>query len=586
MKTLRLLAVAIAICAGGPLAAQSQASYSGTNVTGQLVLARTVNVLQTAQRLQGAFRGKKVATPETPKVPLKRLRPQFSALRALGALAASTPFVTGLGVAPVTLPGFDSLTHLDQRLANNGNQFSVEPPNPSIAVANGFVLVGVNNAFQVYTESGTPLLGTVLSSNELFGVPAAIDRITGANGVFPTDMRVFHDQTINRWIVLQRAQDYDLFGNPVVGSHIYMAVSQTADPVGTYNIYEMNTTDAQRPGCPCVADYPQIGADEYGFYISSNEFGSFSESFVGAQIHAISKAALGSGTVFPTTYRFVLPFTTGFEFAIQPATTPPGASYVLGSGGMEYFVSTNASFAVGSSMAVWGMYNTSTLLTPNPNLTLVQINVPTITYIFPDVARQRPGPLPYGSTLSPPGTLAFIDGGDQRLQSLSYAGGRLYATVSTQVTDEAGRSVVGAGYVVFSPTFRTGALRSPVLRQGYLAASNSNHILRPAVAVNPQGRGAIAFTLVGPDYYPSAAFVAFDTFSTGSFLQMARPGAFPEDGFTGYPGGFFPGIARWGDYSTAVAASNGAVWMVTEYIPNAPRTELANWGTYTVRYMP
>jgi hypothetical protein len=586
MKVQRLTAVIIAVCAAWPLAAQGQASYTGTNVTGQLVLARTVNVLQTAQRLQmAAFGGKKaVKIPETPKFPLKRLRPPLAA--ALRAFAAGTPLVPGLGVQPAGVPGFDGLTHLDQRLANNGNQFSVEPPNPSIAVANGFVLLGVNNAFQVYTESGTPLLATVLSSNELFGVPAAIDRVTGINGVFPTDMRVFHDQTINRWFVLQRAQDYDVFGNPVVGSHIYMAVSQTPDPVGTYNIYEMDTTDIQRPGCPCFADYPQIGADEYGFYISTNEFDTFFESFVGAQIHAVSKAALGSGAVVPTTYRFALPFTTGFEFAIQPATTPPGASFVLGSGGVEYFVSSNAGFAVGNSMAVWAMYNTSTLRTSSPNLTLAQINVPTITYVSPDPAAQRPGPLPYGSTLFPPGKLAFLDGGDQRIQSLSYAGGRLYATVSTQVTDTAGRSVVGAAYVVFSPAFRSGTLRAQVLRQGYLAASNNNHILRPAVAVNPQGRGAIAFTLVGPDYYPGAAFVAFDTFSTGSFIQLARPGAFPEDGFTGYPGGFGTGVARWGDYSAAVAASNGAVWMVTEYIPNAPRTELANWGTYIVRYMP
>ena len=26
----------------------------------------------------------------------------------------------------------------------------------------------------------------------------------------------------------------------------------------------MDTTDALHPGCPCVPDYPQIGADQYG----------------------------------------------------------------------------------------------------------------------------------------------------------------------------------------------------------------------------------------------------------------------------------------------------------------------------------
>ena len=38
--------------------------------------------------------------------------------------------------------------------------------------------------------------------------------------------------------------------------------------------------------------------------------------------------------------------------------------------------------------------------------------------------------------------------------------------------------------------------------------------------------------------------------------------------------------------SAAVAASDGSIWMGTEYIPNAPRTPLANWGTYLINYVP
>jgi hypothetical protein len=137
-------------------------------------------------------------------------------------------------------------------------------------------------------------------------------------------------------------------------------------------------------------------------------------------------------------------------------------------------------------------------------------------------------------------------------------------------------------YAIISPTLRDGVLLTRVLRQGYLAA-RGNHILRPAIAVNAQGRGAVVFTLAGPDYYPSAAWLPIDTFSTGTAIQVARSGAFPQDGFTGYD---YPGVARWGDYSTAVAEDDGAIWMTTEYIPNLPRTELANWGTFVIRYKP
>jgi len=47
----------------------------------------------------------------------------------------------------------------------------------------------------------------------------------------------------------------------------------------------------------------------------------------------------------------------------------------------------------------------------------------------------------------------------------------------------------------------------------------------------------------------------------------------PEDGFSGYKaeGSPTPGVARWGDYSAAVAA-DGAFWMGNEFIPGTPRT--------------
>jgi len=482
--------------------------------------------------------------------------------------------------------GFNGLTHAQQRLANHGNQFSVEPPSPAIAVGNGYVLEGVNNAVQVYTTSGTPLLPTVLSSNEVFGLAPAIDQNTGVNGVFPTDMRVFFDSGSNRWFILQRTQDNDASGATLPFSHIFLAVSQTGDPTGTYNIYVMDTTNSMNFfGCPCFSDYLQIGADQYGFYITANEYNAFFPFFVDATILAISKASLAAGAAAPTAVQFTLPFATGYEFAIQPASTPPGASNFVANGGVEYFVSSQARFAIDSSLAVWAMTNTSSLLTTSPSLQLLRINIATQTYSFPDVANQRPGPLPYASSLTPPGLLAFLDGGDDRVLSVCYAGGRLYLTMGSTVADSGGRARLGGAYFILSPSLRSGSLAAPVLRQGYLKV-DGNHLLRPAIAVNASGLGAIVFTVAGPDYYPSAAFVPISTTSTGSAIQIAAAGAGPEDGFSAYGDPGLAGIARWGDYSGAVVAADGSIWMVTEYIPNAVRTQKANWGTYLIRYVP
>ena len=65
-------------------------------------------------------------------------------------------------------------------------------------------------------------------------------------------------------------------------------------------------------------------------------------------------------------------------------------------------------------------------------------------------------------------------------------------------------------------------------------------------------------------------------------INIAAAGAGPEDGFTCYA--FFVGPTyggcRWGDYSGG-AVWNGQAYMMAEYIPNVPRTDIYNnWGTF------
>jgi hypothetical protein len=114
------------------------------------------------------------------------------------------------------------------------------------------------------------------------------------------------------------------------------------------------------------------------------------------------------------------------------------------------------------------------------------------------------------------------------------------------------------------------------------------------VAVTSSGKGVIAFTLVGRDYYPSAAFASIDVNGTGA-VQVAALGVGPDDGFSGTaifnaPNPLRP---RWGDYGAAVADGND-IWMASEYIGQSctlstwlatgltcgkTRTSLANWDT-------
>ena len=75
--------------------------------------------------------------------------------------------------------GFTGLTHLDQRFANGGNQFSHEPPDQGLAVGNNFVMEAVNCAINIYDVNGIVQLPRPLALTEIFGLPEEFNRTTG-----------------------------------------------------------------------------------------------------------------------------------------------------------------------------------------------------------------------------------------------------------------------------------------------------------------------------------------------------------------------------------------------------------------------
>jgi hypothetical protein len=145
--------------------------------------------------------------------------------------------------------------------------------------------------------------------------------------------------------------------------------------------------------------------------------------------------------------------------------------------------------------------------------------------------------------------------------------------------------MVGIAWFIVTPSDPSGTLSATMTNQGYLAVNREN-VMFPSIGVNDDGEAVIAFTLVGPDFFPSAAYAPLDPVAGAGEVRISGPGALPEDGFVGYGAFGFDGVTRWGDYSAAVADTAGTIWMATEYIPDAPRTLLANWGTFISHVSP
>jgi hypothetical protein len=561
--------------------------YTGRVITADFVREATVNMTELASA--PAERAAKTGTEIHPnRRPV--LRPP---LRESGAEMERAPAPLAPEATPTATPrfrGFTGLTHLDQRNARGGNQFSTEPPDQALAVGNGLILEGVNSALNVYDTNGIQQLVRPLALSEFFGLPAAINRNNGVFGVFPGDPVALFDPETQRWFVAAWAQLNSSGGLPLRQSRLYLAVSQTDDPTGDYFIYVLNTTLANNPdgGGPRIPDFPHFAVDHYGLYISINEFkinpdGTFGD-FIDAAILAISKKALinGGGGTVPPVVRFPLPFSSGFEFTVFPAYTPPGCGPVLANNGTQFFVSSHFVNTTENSLAIWALTNTRSL-NGNPDLHLSGVMVNTQAFHFPTVpAGQKSGFHPLGSSLGDP--VERLDPGDFRVISATYSCGRLWATLGSEMLDAQGAKRFVAEYFAFSPRINFPFFTATLVTQGIVSRSGAN-LLYPAIAVNANQRGGIAFTLVGPNDYPSAAFVPVNNTTVGP-VQIARAGNEPEDGFTGYPEFGGNAVARWGDYSGAAIDTDGVAYMATEYTPDIARTMLANWCTYIIRLQP
>jgi hypothetical protein len=237
-----------------------------------------------------------------PRLDVNAVKPQISGTVKPARVPADhvpTPASNAV-VTPNAVQGFNGITHRDQRLADNGNQFSLEPPDQGLAAGDGFVVEAVNNAIAVYDSFGSLLAGPMALSR-FFGLASEIVRTNPpVFGPFVSDPRVYFDKDTNTFFTTELAIDT----NPATGAFLTGAAARsrtliavTHDPTSTWTVLSNDTTNdgGQFGACPCFGDQPLIGADANGFYISTNAFSISTQGFRGAQLYAIPKAALAAG---------------------------------------------------------------------------------------------------------------------------------------------------------------------------------------------------------------------------------------------------------------------------------------------------
>mmetsp|Transcript_16306 Transcript_16306/g.22261 ORF Transcript_16306/g.22261 Transcript_16306/m.22261 type:complete len:414 (+) Transcript_16306:710-1951(+) len=386
------------------------------------------------------------------------------------------------------------------------------PPDNNVCAGNNQIVLVVNNAMRVYSTTGA-ILKTV-SLGTLFGNPAGT--------LFDPVCR--YDTANSRWVIVVGFYRADTLGN-LLSSGMYVLTTQTADITGVYWSYYLEMKNYCGNG-QCFADYPTLGQDKYGVWLSVNKFVN-KGSYAGSLVMGLRKASLYSKVaVTPCVFDNVKYSGTYNIFTIQPASDlgtsgVDGTQYLLGNYG---------------STSVWKgtITGTSFVGVTCANLALSQTLMTGL------------------QTMStPPSSLTQknavkVAGDDGRMNQVTLSASTLYFTRAV---------ATGTGTTSGVAYFAIDKTTNAIKKQGILGFAGWS-VWNGAIVVNAAGYGVIVSTVLPPFTTStiSSMYTQF-TLAGGVISSTYYPNTNNLCGFTS--------PQRTGDYSGAAINTDGVAYVVS-----------------------
>jgi hypothetical protein len=630
--------------AGAATGAPAQSEKSMATPVGSAVKGKSLNKSMTLEA--AGYRGSAVAPKALEKNPYKAVlqanakgdmlaasidrkvakqqRPRALSYKAPSGLNAAAATAVATQDQPITpkSSAVTSRTGVNAFQQDTFGGYSLEPPDPSLCAGQGFVVQVVNAQMQISN-----------GNLEKLSAPIPLESFFGdfVNSIF--DPLCAYNHSTGRFYLTAAVSDFATF------SGVYIAVSTGSNPIGPWNIYFLDLGSfggTLGAGCAaglCLADQPNLGADQFSISISTNQFdllgASCATGFCGAAYVLIDKFALAMGNPFPNVVAFDLgavpvPFPDIIAgncagnvggvcwYSVQPAEAGNGR-YDGRNGGTQWAMSALDFFGLPDNrIAVWQFVNTSSIgaFIPDISGSVGLADLGHATYSSPPLSAQpqtATGPNvangnPLGDFLvllglcgpgSPPagcGNPGPIDSGDDRMRdtmmtTLANGSKIMWGGLGT---DTGGR----AGVMLFGINLGS-SLSTTSLARTWTIHNPSNDLQFPAVSIFDSGLVLAAYSVSGSALRPSAAYSVFSTTMAPAAIQIANQGMGLQDGFTQYVPltGFYR--PRWGDYSGAATMGN-SIYFTSEFIPvpncslsqfliddtcGGTRTFFANWGT-------
>ena len=514
--------------AGADARAQNNSGFQGgtkseTQVTGTIVAPAKTIVVNLRELAESEATNPPVPRlPKThPVMPVPEKRGEFGS----GGAPAIEPQLAPLaptGPSPSPISSFQALP--------DGLTFI--PPDVHGAVGPNHLVTALNTQIRVQNRTGD-VLQTL--STFVFWFPLAINSVS--------DPRVLYDRFNDRWM---QTIIVDPFG---ASSAICVAVSQTGDPTGDWNLFKIDVDSSDTNW----ADFPSMGFNKDWIVVSVNMFSIQGSGFANARTLVCVKSNVYANTTPAGTFKFFdRPAIDGST--LQPAVTMDNTTAI------EYFVNHDTSAAgtariytltgpVGSEAMNIGPAVTSTIggwtVAPNADL-LPQL-----------------------------GTTRKIHQTDQRWAKVVYRNGSIWGCqliclpAGGPITRTAVQwwQVTPAGVVT-----QMGRIDDP---------TGGNWFAFPSIAVNSANDVLIGYSRFSATQFPSANYaVRAGTDPPGTL----RDDTVLKAGQSCYVKTFGGTHNRWGDYSMTVVdpVNDFDMWTIQQYADTATGCfdGSGRWGTW------
>ena len=490
-----------------------------------------------------------------------RPAPEAGVDQPLGVDPVHAPAGAIVAAAPGPFRSFEGFSNAEQQLLFGVNKV---PPDTTGDIGPNHYVQAVNTLYVVYGRDGAT-----------FGRPHAVCRHRrslraldpgDALGLFCDDHNrgdpvVLYDEQADRWVISQFAfAATEPAKVPVPPFKLCVAVSKTANPAGSWHLYEFELSNdaAAFPG------YPKVGVWRDAYYVSANVFDltqSPAKSAGGFALALEREQMLIGGS--PRSVSFTPAASDPRFFGLLPADVDGGPAPAGAPGLFVALGDDNFNVAETDGLKVWSATVTWPDPPATPSLTLTEVaslSVPAFDSALCGGSRDC---IPQPDT-----TIGLDPLSGQLLHRLAYRNfGTHESLVVAHVADVSGADQAGMRWY----ELRNGGAGWKVLQSSSFAPDD-RHRWMGSIAMDVQGNVGLGYTTSGATTFPSLNYAGrYATDELGVLTQG-------EGTLIAGGGSQLSPTNRWGDYSTlSIDPSDGCTfWFTSAYYP---ATTMTLWHT-------